>query len=406
VETAFRRDLARLPLTLSPAADGFDPALLAAALADRLRLRFGAMASQPRPDGAPALLLPADDPALEGLMTWNLAEPVVAPRSRVIAFDPLAAPRALAARDGADAVVSETTVPAISTGFHRVGLTANLPKPRAGLAGLMATLRFPAAPPARPQEIRRTIAIAPPADGGDVDVRLAPGEACAWRLSARAVLSRPGGADILEGAELAGTGEQALLDAAMLPVRFIEIEAGPALTALADVEGEVLGSRAGAAWRASFRLTAAAPTVALALARDLAEAILRLSAVPRDGGTAIALAPVPVRDLHVDLHLFPGYGPQRIVIACAFAPGQELAAIDLRGETEPEAAAETLSFTPGAVEREWRWLSPSPFRPGVCWRWHRTSQPGGPWSPPLPPGGRLEIDAGKKPVLNEQGAGT
>jgi hypothetical protein len=397
LEASLRRDPAALGISGSADLKALDTNLLVAALADRIRWRFGQPAPAPQPELGPALLLPPDDAALDGTIEWNLAEPVIAPRGLLLACDPLAAARALAAREGVGALVVETTVPSLPTGLHRVSVVANLPPARSGVALLGANLRFPGVPPARPQEIRASVRIEPPADGGDVDVRLAPNEPLAWRLAVFAVLPRPGGAERLEGPEIAGEGPRALVGPGLLPVRFVELEAAPALTALADLDGEIAGRRGAATWRVSFRLGAAAPRAALALPLDLAEPSLSVRAVPRDGGPAAALPERPARDLRLDLHLFPGYGAQQVAIECVFDTPVSLAAIELRGEDAPEAEAEAIALTPARPSVEWRWLSRSPFHSGLRWRWRAAEGAApAPWSAPMPPGGRLQIATSMK----------
>ena len=396
VEALFVQQLASLPLVFSADSAGFEPHVLAAAIVDHVMWQWGDLAASPRSDAQPAIQLPPPESVLAGTTLWNLSDPIVARRTLVLAFDPLAAARELATETGQNPAVVEITVPSVATGFHRVSVHANLPAPRLGVAMLGANIRFPAFAPGRPQEIKKTLAFAPPVEGGDIDIRLAPDEPLSWLVSTFALFPKPHGREQIVLDERAGQGPLVALGPDDMPVRFVEIELSAALADIASVTGGISGTHNGSAWTSDFMLSAQNRRGAVVLPRDLLNAALSLTAIARGDARQIPLPPRPARDIFLDLHHLPGFGGHKVLISCVFDSAAALVSIELISETAAPDAAEIVAFTPVAPAREWHWLAHSPFKSGFRWRWHAG---GAAWSEVVAPGADLALHSSEAATL-------
>ena len=388
VEALFVQQLASLPIVFSADIASFEPHMLAATLADHVMWQWGDLAASPRRDAQPAIQLPDQETILAGTTQWSLIEPIVARRTLVLAFDPLAAARNLATATGDNPAVVEITVPGVATGFHRVNVHANLPSPRLGVAMLGANIRFPAFAPGRPQEIKKTLAFTPAVEGGDIDIRLAPDEPLSWLVSTFALFPKPHGREQIVSDERAGQGPLVALGPDDVPVRFVELELSAALAAIASVNGGIAGTHNGLVWNSDFTLNAQNRRGAVVLPRDLLNAVLNLTAVAREDAREIVLPPQAARDIFLDLHHLPGFGGHKVLISCSFDSAAPLVSVELLAETAASDSAEIVAFTPLSPTREWHWLAHSPFKSGFRWRWHSR---GAAWSDVVAPGADLAL---------------
>jgi hypothetical protein len=386
-EALVRRDALLAHLAADPAAFGITvtgeavdhlPGALALALLDRLRARLLEPAPSPAADGAPVLRLPAAAEALPERMEWDLTERLVAPRPLVLSLDPLEAARALAASGGVDRLVVHATAAPLSLGFHRVVLDANLPVHIAGLLSLGARFSVPAHPPARPQAIERDIEIAPGAAPVVLPLRLAPGEPLAWTLQGFAFLADGREVERLQADPVTGAGERTTLTPALLPLRFLDVEAEPTVLALGRITVTLSADRPGRPFRLEVTLSVERPGLALAMPRDVTQA--KLAATLHGTDTALALPARDAADWSIAPRDLPGFGARERRVELRLPPAASLAALDLLPEdAAADAEPVTLAFTAAEPVRAFRWVCRDPFRPGLRWRRHA---PGAAWSEP------------------------
>ena len=117
------------------------------------------------------------------------------------------------------------------------------------------------------------------------------------------------------------------------PLRIVDVEAAPALLAVAKVE---VALAAGAS-RATATLTETAPRAALALPQSAADAVLSGTLVSRAGAARIPLPSRPAGDWRIELLDVPGYGPRTMDIEVVLPDGVALRAIDMLAD---DAASE------------------------------------------------------------------
>lgn len=368
-------DPAAFGITLSDVSPDVLPGAVGAAVADHIRAVLCDGPLRPRADGRLALVL-AETGMATGTATLDLAEAISATRAQTIMLDPFAVARDLAAsRGGVAALVTRSTSAMLQSGQHEIVIDAAIPRPCAGPLAFGARLVFPARPPARTHEVREDFEL--PADGTSVArrIRLAPNEPVDWTLTGYAFWPTADGRGVerLEGVARPGSDTRALLRPADFPLHYVEVEAGPALLALASVE-VALGT-------AATTLTAAMPRTALAVPATADAPPLTATAVTRDG-TRVALPPA-TGDRRFDLFDVPGYGARQVEIAVALPPGEALRAVEvLADDAAGDDEAETYAFTPATPARTHRWFCRDPFRPGLRWRWRGDAAYSAPFTGP------------------------
>ncbi len=355
-----RQALVAGPVALGVTLESDDPAVAEAA-ADHIRATLCAGALVPGAGGL--MLVWADGGMVSGRAALDLAQPVVASRARRLVLDPFSMARDLASGpNGVSALVTKTTSGLVQAGQHRMTIDANLPQPLAGPLAMGARLVFAPHPPARLHQISEEVEL--PSDGGSVlrSVRLAMGEALDWVVTGVAYMPTANGRGVVlrSGAPRAGQGPRVVLKGDDFPLHMVQVAAGAALLALADVEVDLAsGGRV-----AKARLTAVTPAHALALEDPGGTLTARLVA---HDGQVLALQPRPATDWRIELTDVPGYGARVMEIAVDFPDRMLLRALEVRPEGE---AVQTLAFTPAKPVREVRWFCRDPFRPGLAWRWH------------------------------------
>jgi hypothetical protein len=379
----FRRDLTTLPLEISGRVNDEDRGLLAEALADRVRLRFGAFIPSPQEDAAAYMCLVSVDEVGSGHFEWDLAQPIAVPRVLVLELDALGSAHHLVAREGIQAVLHETVVPPIPTGVLPVSITANLPEHRIGVLAAGVELHAPACPPHRVQAVTEAVELKPPEDSAMLRLKLSPAEPAAYTYTTFVVLQDAGGIVRLNSEARPDSRQHLDLNPDSFPVQFVLIEAGRALLDLAVVHGVCRYPDGGAVVAQTFELTLLQPAIALALPRHATGATLEIEALASDSHRSLRLGPLPAQDLQLDVHSFPEYGSHRVDITCVFDDHQSVVVLDLLPEGRAEKADDitVLHLTPAQPRREWTWLAESPFQAGYCYRRH--AAPGeilAPWS--------------------------
>ncbi|MBI1180090.1 MAG: hypothetical protein GC201_05990 [Alphaproteobacteria bacterium] len=357
----------------------------AQACADRLIGRWGRLA--PAADPAKGTAFALDTAAMAaGSVTWDLSDEAVVPRGFVLASSPLETAR-LALADGFTLTRDAPVVP-FATGLHVVSLYANLPPHRVGVLMMSTELRAPPFPPDRPQTVAAAATFRDGETAKSVSIRLSPAESLAFDYQTVAFVTGSGGAQRLAGPVLHHEGALLTIAPSSFPVRFVRLEAAPAVLDLMRLRVTCSGTRAGAPWSAAASLDQDTPSAALALPRDVDDAVLAVAATALDGSRTLAVDSRPAEDLYLDLSALPGWGPAKADLACAFDGDATVAAVECAPEDrldDPDAVG-LVRMTPSAPAREWRWLVTDPLRPGFCWRWFRPAgETAAPWSDPVDP---------------------
>lgn len=347
---------------------------IAEIVTDHIRARL--CAGPLLPAGDEGLALAPLDPSLQGgRAVLDLSQTVTATRTVALALDPFRAARHIASgRGGTDDLFRRVSGTALPSGHHRIAIETTIRPPLAGPFAIGANLVLPPHPPGRPFEIRRDFEL--PADNSVVEqqVRLAPSEPLAWSVSTFAIWPAPGGRSVerieSEAQRGTGTGTDILLRPADFPLTFIDVEADPALLALASVSIALEGTRGDDPARASVLLSRDVPRATLAVPKNTTALALSAVLTLGDNGSTIALDPVDASDWRIELFDVPGYGPRNVEISVALPPGVPAAAIDVLAEDAPEGEEPaTYSFTAATAARRHRWFCRNPFRPGLRWRW-------------------------------------
>jgi hypothetical protein len=381
LERLFAHDL--LPIEVAGTRDTIAPEQFARAMADRVRMRFGELIASQGNDGLGWIGL---QPQAPGSFEWDLSEPVAVTRPLVLMFDPFELPRELVRDSGPAGVIDHIAVPPLRTGEIEVSVTANLPATRVGVLALGATLSAPPHLPNRPQAIEAAVELTPPLDAASARLRFSPAEPTEYSVTPFVVVQTGDSFDQLHGEAKPMTDERVHLTVSDFPVRLVPVEASPGLTAIADLE-----LTASNGLRCS--LTPQRSSAAVALPGNTA-IVFDVEAHERNGGRVLRIAGLPAAPLWLDLSSFREYGPHRVAIAAAFAPGEKLIAIDLIAESaedQPQNIS-VLALTPAQPAREWTYYAASPFACGYRYRIHAgpDAAPAA-WSDPQSPYDKLEL---------------
>jgi hypothetical protein len=396
---ALARSYANLPISFAGGA-GPDPAsapVFGEVLADRMRMAFGHLVASPAGD-APTIEFD-DEARLPDQIQWDLTQAAPALRPWALSLDPLEAPRAWAAAGHLDDLVQETTSTALPVGLWDVAVYANLPPRREGVIAVGTTLRAPARPPLRLQDVVKSVDLQAPDDQGDIRLELAPTETLNYLCAPYVVLTTSGGVSRLDAAESPHDGGVLELSPGDFPASFVAVSAHPALLALASVQGHLDYKAAdGLAVQVPFTLSTASPSTSVPLPRAATEPGLSIVANPAGGGTPLALGPLPAGALGLGLWSFPQYGPQHATVSVQFPDSDGALAVDLlpEGATEGADAMTSWLFTPQAPTREYRWFAGSPFHPGFRYRRNLTGGAVDAWSDVQSPSQTLLLVADPK----------
>ncbi len=378
-----------------------DAARIAAAkaCAERLIGRYGRLV--PADDPAAGAVYTIDTAAMtDGEIVWDLAEPVLVPRALVVASNPLEAARQASAKGFK--LTREAPVVPFATGLHVLGVSPNLPPKRIGALMLGAEIRAAPFPPDRPQTVAASALFREGETSKTVPLRLSAREPVAFDYQAVAFVMTPAGAQRLTGPVLHHEGLHLTIPPDSFPVRFLRIDATPALLDAVSLHISCIGIQGGKPWSVEAAMDKATASLAIAVPRDLDEAVLGVSATTPDGARTLRLADGALEDCWLDLSSFPTAGPARIDVTCEFDDGAGVAAIECAPEdrlNEADAIG-LVRLTPAQPSREWRWLVSNPLLDGYRWRWFRPAgETPAPWSD------RLDPAAGPLALRSSQRAG-
>jgi hypothetical protein len=275
-----------------------------------------------------------------------------------------------------------------ATGLHMVSLFANLPPKRVGVLMLGAEIRVPPFPPDRPQTVTASAMLREGETSKTIPIRLSPAEPVAFEYQATAFINTCAGAQRLAGPVLHHAGLHLTMMPDAFPVRFLRVDATPALLDAVNLHIRCTGNQGGQPWSADARLASNTGALAIAIPRDLTDGVLDVSATTPDGSRTLKLDARPLEDCWLDLSSFPTAGPAKADIICEFDDLAGVAAIECAPEDRLDVtdAVGLVRLTPAAPRREWRWLVTNPLRDGFRWRWFRPAgEAPAPWSERVDP---------------------
>lgn len=327
---------------------------------------------------------------------WDLSKPKVVPKIAVLTLNSFEEARRVAESQGIGAVFHETTVPPLDVGFETILVSANLPPAVQGVQLLGVQLVAPARPPDRVHPLTAAKDFDQPSEIYRINWRFAPHEPVAFEYKTFVVSTASSRPFFSEPTRHVGTYLN--LSVADFPLTFVPLSASETLLKEGTVQGVCRYKEAasGAGLETTFEISAAQPTLTLALPREAAgEASLELTVVSLDGGTRLSLDSLPARALKLDLPFLAEYGPHKVEVEVIFDEPLSLVALDLlpQDKLETPEHLSTLALTPERPISSWTYFAPSPFR--SCYRYRRRDLNGvtGSWSADQLPFGRLVINA-------------
>jgi len=392
----FRREPRSLPLEIlgeldAPARDDF-----AEAMTDRMRTRFGTFSPSPKPIPTPYFTVASPETIGSGKFEWNLAEPVSATRTQILALHPLEAVHKLVKAEGLANVFREVTVSPLPAGTFTVDAMANVFTERPNVLSLGVKLQVPPRLPLRSQAVTVSAELKPPHDTASIVLRLSPLDKLEYTYSTYAVVSSRSGIEQREGKPTPHSGERLDLSLDDFPIRFIPVEASAELLELSTIHGVCRWTSLGALTEQEFDLDFDRSMLAMAFPRDAGNPTFDIKLRARTGGKELILGPVPADGLRLDVFSFREYGPHKVDIECVFGDSQAICILELLPEGKPETNDQisVLGFTRELPKKEWTWLAESPFCPGYRYRLRRSAgSPAATWSEVQSPFESLRISA-------------
>ncbi|MGA9579330.1 MAG: hypothetical protein WBV90_17095 [Terrimicrobiaceae bacterium] len=394
LEEFFEQDIGKLPLRLDRQLGETSRRDFIEAMADFTRVRYGDFIASQRTPVEFSISLRMRE-ASDGQVSWDLSEPLAAPRAIIASLDPFEAARQLVKAEGVASFIKQTVVPPLSSGTRRLHVAANLPSIRTGSLGLGVDVSAPPRPPHRMQAIQQTLELVPPVDAGVVTLKMSAAEPFAYDYATWAVTERSGAVERLENPRRSHEGATLDLGVDDFPLRFVVIEATASLLNLANVSGICSGNSKAGPFERRFELTSNNPAVGVGVPSEATLAPLQIEARERGGSKVLQIRLDPARGAQVDLTSFREFGPHRIRVECDFGvEASGFLAVDLvaEGSEESPGAIQTLALTPATPGKEWAYLASSPFRAGYRYRIHAASGDlPSPWSELQAPGAPLRL---------------
>lgn len=373
--------------------------LLAQVLADWTAADFAEMTASPLLDSGSETLRPTCrlvEPAqLPALLRWDLRQDKLVPVPVVLKFDPFDAVQQLVEADGLSAVLTETIVPPLETGFVSLTLAANLPDHLKGVVHLGVDLFAPPHPPERVQPLTASLLLDDTQSLQTVNWRFSPIEEVKYQYSGFAIVTLPsstGSPKIcrLESQAKPYSKNYLLLSIADFPLGFVPVQASDLLLGEALVIGRCnyTDPDSGIPIEVTFELNTAQPVVTLCLpATAISMARLHLEAHTLEDGDpttkTLVIGEFPARSLQLDLFHLREYGPHTIPMEVEFEASDVLLVVDVlpEGKLDQPEQATSLFFTPAEPARSWTYFAASPFHAGYVYRVHAPGDPPpGPWS--------------------------
>ena len=347
--------------------DGNTRSSFTEAALDRLLARVAHLV--PSPDAQPGVWVGVGRTV--GEATWDLAEPLAVPRFLGLDADPLGPLRSMTAAELETTVLRRHVAPAVRTGRHRVTFCPTVVLPQFGLAEQMVEVSVPARPPTRPQTIREVVPLVPGTPTASVAFRMSPSEPLRYEWALTSVLASSTGARVHVGPTRTADSGWNAVRPDDTGLRYVAVEASPALLAEASVHVEATTSVDDEPWVAAGTLDAQRPAGLLVLPPGAPDPDIAARATTPDGlSRATTAAAVP--RLRLDPFSFPGTGRRDVHLA--LGTGHEPDGAGVVVELTPEDATDdprrhgTVLLTAGRPEATWHWYALSPFRGAVRWR--------------------------------------
>jgi hypothetical protein len=341
------------------------PIPFAEAIADRVRQSFGTFVPAPTPgDGAYFHL----SMGASGHLLWDLSEPLAVPRAIQLELHPLTAARQLVAERGGEAVLSETIVPPLPTGYQQIAIAANLPYHLQGILQIGVNLRVEPQLPLRPQAQVKTVELYPPSPLPTAGVRFQAAD-LAYSYTTYAVVRDKQGVEKLQTPAKISHGTRLYLTLNDFPVHLIPIQADRNLLEIAFLRGILERNQV----KETFELTREQPEVALALPQDTNNATLSIVAESRAGLGEVRLDNLPARPWQIGQYSFREFGRQAVTVQCMFVEKRNAVVFEFLAEGEPETQRQALLFAPNQPQQVWHWQARSLFQYHYRYRRFATS---------------------------------
>jgi hypothetical protein len=385
-----------LPVQIEVTPLDLDPAHFAHAMADHTLANFARFVPAAGASIEPTFELQAP-PETNQEAIWDLSQPKIVPKIFVLTLNPFEEARRVVEAQGVQAVLHETVVPPLDTGFETILVSANLPPAVQGVRLLGVHLVAPPRPPQRVHPLTASRRFNQPGEIHRIDWRFAPLEPVEFEYKTFVVPST-GSVEQIFGQPTRHTGNYLNLSVADFPLAFIPLSASELLLQEGTIQGicRYPQPESGAPTEIPFALTAVQPAVTLALPQAAAaQASLAMEAVSLEDGTRLPLGSFPARGTRLDLMSLAAYGPHTIDIEAVFDQALPLIAIDLLPQGKPETAEHlsTLALTPEKPMAQWSYFASSPFRAGYCYRQRGLDGTTGAWSTVRLPSERLVLIA-------------
>ena len=302
-------------IRLATATDANDVAAaraLTGAAVDRLVGLLATFVPPPDPGTAGAWAFP--EPGTESTSTFDLARPVLAPRSVRLATDPVidSTGTGLAAVD-----VRRHDTTGLPDGRHRVVVRATVPDSPVGVLDVGVDLLAAPRPPDRPFAVQAGVRLADvwaaPTRTAEVELALGPTEPLAYTLRATSLLPTVSGLVPVEGPARSVVDDTSpVVTPDDLALRFLPVQATASLLDRAEVRVTLTadlppdpGGAGGATYEATARLDAAGTVPHLALPTAAAAPTLVALAVHRTTRRATQPLALPLGGVLLDLFSFP-----------------------------------------------------------------------------------------------------
>ena len=405
----FSAPLAQYPATLTTVPDG-SHANLAQIMTDRIVAAYATLVPSPGINDSAFVQFKPLNQIDTATTRWDLNEPTLVMRPYVFMLDPFSSIRALNNPAVMAGIVKEITVPPLSLGLTRLNLTASLPPSRVGVSALGARVDLPPNPPVRPFSISKTVLFTPPNDSGSVDLTLGANETLEYTVTCFAVIAAGNFVQKYESAAQEHNENWVQLTTGDFPLNFAHIVASSRLLNLASIEG-VLSYQVGARTvQQSFRLSAGSSDIAVAVPASATASSITLQAVPLDGSAPLALSPMALGRIDLDVNSFAGYGPHTVTVQCQLNAGDAPLFIELIPEvqaSDSQAIPGKMALTPDQPSSTWGYVAISPFHAGYCFRVAAaTGNPPASWSAPCSPDSALVLDLNGAAISNIASAST
>ncbi|MEO7846315.1 MAG: hypothetical protein ABIR82_13325 [Nocardioides sp.] len=274
------------------------------AVVDRLVGHLGTFVPPLDAGTAGAWSLP--EPGAAATVTWDLARPILAPRSVRVATDPVIDS---AGTGPASVDVRRHDAAGLPDGRHRITVRATVPDSPVGVLDVGVDLTAAAAPPDRPFPAQAGVRLADvwaaPTRTTEVELALAPGEPLTYALRATSILQTSSGLVPIEGPARQVTDDSTpVVTPDDLALRFLPVQATASLLDRADVTVTLTADLAGVRYEATARLGIAGRISHLALPVTATDPSVVAVAVDRATQRATQALSLPVGGVLLDLFTF------------------------------------------------------------------------------------------------------